>query len=151
MNNERTVILENVGGCPLGLKDTQARTYRLAVDAKVRISEVSLQDILDYPATKVFFDEGKVKIRNIEGDKLFDMGLTETEIKKYLIEEPKKVVTAGLLQLEEIVEKVEEKEMVVMTEDAPVEEKQEVIVVKKSTNKTGKKNSGKKSGNLHTK
>ena len=42
MNNERTIVLNNIATQPIGLKDTQGRTYRLGVGAKVRISEVSL-------------------------------------------------------------------------------------------------------------
>jgi hypothetical protein len=73
MNNDRTIILENVAGCPIGLKDTQGRRYQLGKDAKIRISSVSLQDIIDYPASKTFFNEGKVKVRNITADALFNM------------------------------------------------------------------------------
>ena len=110
MNNERTVILENVGGCPVGLKDTQARTYRLATDAKIRISEISLQDILDYPASKVFFNEGKVKIRNISSEALYNMGLSENEISKFLIGEQPAVVITKVVE-EAPVEAVEEEVM----------------------------------------
>ena len=81
MNTERTVVLENVAKQPVGLKDTQGRTYRLGVDGKIRISEVSLQDILDYPASKIIFNEGMVKVSNISAEALYKMGLTEDEIK----------------------------------------------------------------------
>lgn len=84
MNNERTVVLENVSDQPVGLKDTQNRTYRFGVGGKVRISEISLQDILDYPASRIIFNEGMIAISNITADKLYEMGLTEKEIKKYL-------------------------------------------------------------------
>lgn len=84
MDNERTVVLENISGQPIGLKDTQNRTYRFGVGAKIRISRVSLQDILDYPASKIIFNEKMVKISNIGIKELYDMGLTEDEIKKYL-------------------------------------------------------------------
>ena len=83
MNTERTIILENVGDQPVGLKDTLQRTYRLGVGAKIRISEVSLQDILDYPASKVIFAEGLVKVKNVSAKTLYNMGLTEKEIAKF--------------------------------------------------------------------
>ncbi len=142
MNNERTVILENVGGCPVGLKDTQARTYRLSTDAKIRISEISLQDILDYPASKVFFNEGKVKIRNISSEALYNMGLSEKEISKFLIGEQPAVVITPVI--EEPVEEIVEEEIIVVGE--PVIEQP----VKKAPAKA-KKSSGKKQGNLKTK
>lgn len=145
MNNERTVILENVGGCPVGLKDTQARTYRLAVDAKIRISEVSLQDILDYPASKVFFNEDKVKIKNISSEALYNMGLSEKEIAQFLIGEQPAVVVTPVIE-EKPYEEVIEEEVIVIEEPAVVEQ-----AVRKAPAKNTKKGSGKKQGNLKTK
>ena len=83
MNNERTIVLENVSSQAVGLKDTQTRTYRLAPGAKIRISRISLQDILDYPASKIIFVEGLVKISNIDAESLYNMGLTEDEINSF--------------------------------------------------------------------
>lgn len=139
MNNERTVILENKGTSPIGLKDTQGRTYNLAVGAKMRISEASLQDILDYPASRVLFDEDKAKVSNITRDKLFNMGLTEDEIDLYLLEEAKPVVVIK----EEIEDEAEE-----IIEIPVPEVKEEVKPVKKAapkTNTTKKKSTVKKS------
>lgn len=139
MNNERTVILENKGTSPIGLKDTQGRTYNLAVGAKMRISEASLQDILDYPASRVLFDEDKAKVSNITRDKLFSMGLTEDEIDLYLLEEAKPVVVIK----EEIEDETEE-----IIEIPVPEVKEEVKPVKKAapkTNTTKKKSTVKKS------
>lgn len=139
MNNERTVILENKGTSPIGLKDTQGRTYNLSLGAKMRISEASLQDILDYPASRVLFDEDKAKVSNITRDKLFSMGLTEDEIDLYLLEEAKPVVVIK----EEIEEEAEE-----IIEIPVPEVKEEVKPVKKAapkTNTTKKKSTVKKS------
>ena len=139
MNNERTVILENKGTSPIGLKDTQGRTYNLAVGAKMRISEASLQDILDYPPSRVLFDEDKAKVSNITRDKLFSMGLTEDEIDLYLLEEAKPVVVIK----EEIEDEAEE-----IIEIPVPEVKEEVKPVKKAapkTNTTKKKSTVKKS------
>lgn len=86
MNNERTIILENVGGQAVGLKDTQGRTYRLSPNAKIRISKISLQDILDYPASKIIFNEDLVKISNVNAEDLYNMGLTEDEIEKFTLD-----------------------------------------------------------------
>jgi len=164
MNNERTVVLENVSGQPVGLKDTQNRTYRFGVGGKIRISEVSLQDILDYPASKIIFNEGMIQISNITVSRLYEMGLTEKEIKLYLgkegyataleaektIEEPhyEEIVEEEKIE-EEIVEEPKEEikeepiEEVVEPEiEAPVAE----APVKKTTTKktTAKKSSSKK-------
>lgn len=139
MNNERTVILENKGESPIGLKDTQGRTYNLAIGAKMRISEASLQDILDYPPSRVLFDEDKAKVSNITRDKLFSMGLTEDEIDLYLLEEAKPVVVIK----EEIEDEAEE-----IIEIPVPEVKEEVKPVKKAapkTNTTKKKSTVKKS------
>lgn len=111
MNNERTVVLENVSGQPVGLKDTQNRTYRFGVGGRIRISEMSLQDILDYPASKIIFNEGMMRIKNISANRLYEMGLTEAEIKKYLGDNYSAVVIT-----EEITEEPEEEEIIEIEE-----------------------------------
>lgn len=121
MNNERTVVLENVSGQPVGLKDTQNRTYRFGVGGRIRISEISLQDILDYPASKIIFNEGMIRIDNISANRLYEMGLTEAEIKKYLGDNYSAVVIA-----EEITEEPEEEEIIEI-EEPKVEEKKEKV------------------------
>lgn len=160
MNNDRTIILENVAGCPIGLKDTQGRRYQLGKDAKIRISSVSLQDIIDYPASKTFFNEGKVKVRNITADALFNMGLTEDEIALFLVGEAPAVVITPVIE-EVPYEEVKEEEVIIpIVEEvkeevieAPVAE--EKLVVKKpatTTKKSGtKKPATKKSSSLKTK
>jgi len=120
MDNERTVVLENVSGQPVGLKDTQNRTYRFGVGGRIRISEVSLQDILDYPASKIIFNEGMIKVSNISANTLYKMGLTEKEIKLYLGDEYNAVVIA-----EEITDEPEEEE-IIKIEEPVIEEKEEV-------------------------
>lgn len=111
MNNERTVVLENVSGQPVGLKDTQNRTYRFGVGGRIRISEMSLQDILDYPASKIIFNEGMMRIKNISANRLYEMGLTEAEIKKYLGDNYSAVVIT-----EKITEEPEEEEIIEIEE-----------------------------------
>ena len=141
MNNERTVIIRNIGDCPVGLKDTQGRMYRLAKNAQMRISEASLQDILDYPPSRVLFDEDKAKVSNITRDKLFSMGLTEEEIEQFLDKEsvPAIVITEDL-------EAEEDEEVIIVEEPVQEEIKEERLVVKKAqpTN-TPKKPTNKKS------
>ena len=159
MNNDRTIILENVAGCPVGLKDTQGRRYQLGKDAKIRISSVSLQDILDYPASKTFFNEGKIKVRNISADALFNMGLTEEEIALFVIGEAPAVVITPVIE-EVPYEEVKEEEVIIPIEgevkeeikvEAPV--KEEALVTKKPAVKksTNKKPATKKSSSLKTK
>lgn len=104
--NERTIVIENVSSQAVGLKDTQTRTYRLAPTAKMRISKASLQDILDYPASRIILDEGLVKIENIDAESLYNMGLNEDEIKKYTKDLIAAIVITKNLKQEE--EKVEE-------------------------------------------
>lgn len=151
MNNERTVVLENVSGQPVGLKDTQNRTYRFGVGGRIRISEMSLQDILDYPASKIIFNEGMIRIDNISANRLYEMGLTEAEIKKYLGDNYSAVVIA-----EEITEEPEEEEIIEI-EEPKVEEKKEKVeapTVKASAKKpvTKKKSTtGKKTSSVKTK
>ena len=131
MNNERTIVLENVSSQVVGLKDTQTRTYRLAPGAKIRISKVSLQDILDYPASKIIFAEGLVKISNIDAESLYNMGLTEDEINSF---------TQDLIAA------------VVISKDLD-EENEEVkeIVKPKKTTSTAKKTTTKKTSTSKTK
>ena len=161
MNAERTVVLENVAKQPVGLKDTQGRTYRLGVDGKIRISEISLQDILDYPASKIIFNEGMVRISGVSQSTLYKMGLTDKEIKlmggDLIADEPEEPVYEEVIEepkLEEIKEEIEEvkeelkeeiKEEVV--EEVKAEVKKTTAPKKKSTTKksTTKKSSSKKS------
>ena len=159
MNNDRTIILENVAGCPVGLKDTQGRRYQLGKDAKIRISSVSLQDILDYPASKTFFNEGKVKVRNISADALFNMGLTEEEIALFVIGETPAVVITPVIE-EAPYEEVKEEEVIIPIEEEVKEKikveasvKEEALVTKKPAVKksTNKKPAAKKSSSLKTK
>lgn len=159
MNNDRTIILENVAGCPIGLKDTQGRRYQLGKDAKIRISSVSLQDIIDYPASKTFFNEGKVKVRNITADALFNMGLTEDEIALFLVGEAPAVVITPVIE-EVPYEEVKEEEVIIpIVEEvkeevieAPVVEEKLVVKTPATTKKPGtKKPATKKSSSLKTK
>jgi hypothetical protein len=135
MNTDRTIILENISTQSIGLKDTQGRTYHLGVGAKVRISEVSLQDILDYPASRIIFNEGYCKISNISADSLYKMGLTEAEIEKFSDADlaPQVIIT------EEI---KEEKEEVVVKKPAA---KKTTTSTTKKTSSTTKKSTAKKS------
>lgn len=151
MNNERTVVLENVSGQPVGLKDTQNRTYRFGVGGRIRISEMSLQDILDYPASKIIFNEGMIRIDNISANRLYEMGLTEAEIKKFLGDNYSAVVIA-----EEITEEPEEEEIIEI-EEPKVEEKKEKVeapTVKAPAKKPAtkkKSTTGKKTSSIKTK
>lgn len=151
MNNERTVVLENVSGQPVGLKDTQNRTYRFGVGGRIRISEMSLQDILDYPASKIIFNEGMIRIDNISANRLYEMGLTEAEIKKFLGDNYSAVVIT-----EEITEEPEEEEIIEI-EEPKVEEKKEKVeapTVKAPAKKPAtkkKSTTGKKTSSVKTK
>ena len=151
MNNERTVVLENVSGQPVGLKDTQNRTYRFGVGGRIRISEMSLQDILDYPASKIIFNEGMIRIDNISANRLYEMGLTEAEIKKFLGDNYSAVVIA-----EEITEEPEE-EKIIEIEEPKVEGKKEKVeapTVKAPAKKPAtkkKSTTGKKTSSIKTK
>jgi len=133
MNNERTVVLENISTQPVGLKDTQNRTYRFGVGGKIRISEISLQDILDYPASKIIFNEGMMKISNITPQRLYEMGLTEAEIKKYMGEDFKAVVITEDLESEP------EEEEIIKIEEPEVKEEEPIIEPKKEETPAPKK------------
>lgn len=131
MNNERTVIIRNIGDCPVGLKDTQGRMYRLAKNAQMRISSSTLLDILDYPGSRVIFNLGYIQVGNITPDELYNMGLTEEEIEQFLDKEsvPAIVITEDL--------EAEEDEEVIIVEEPVQEEikeepKEERLVVKKA-------------------
>ena len=141
MNNERTIVLENVSTSTIGLADTQGRMYRVGKGGKVRISPVILQDIFDHPGSKIIFKEGMAKVSNISRNELFGMGLTESEvdlfIKDELTEEPK----------EEIIEEStkEDTEEEIIEESAVIEEVKEEHEPAKSTNKNIKKSTKKSS------
>ena len=152
MNTERTVVIENTGDAYVALGDTQGRTYLLKSGAKMRISAVSLQDILDSIGSKRIFDKGNMKIGNITREELYAMGLNEDEINLYLKEEAKPAVVitpaieeepVAVIEIEEpVVETVEEETV----EEAVIEEVPVVIekpVVKPAAKKTTKKNTKK--------
>lgn len=124
MNNDRIITLENRSDYVLGLKDTQGRTYILHKGGKQRISSISLQDILDYPASKRIFLEGDAIVDNISADELFKMGLTEKEIR----------LIAPNATIEEVEEEIEEEIPEENVEEEVVEkEVKEEEVVKKAT------------------
>lgn len=127
MNNERTVIIRNTGDCPVGLKDTQGRMYRLAKNAQMRISSSTLLDILDYPGSRVIFNLGYIQVGNITPDELYNMGLTEEEIEQFLDQKsvPAIVITEDL-------EAEEDEEVIIVEEPVQEEIKEERLVVKKA-------------------
>ena len=140
MNNERTIVLENVSTSTIGLADTQGRMYRLGKGGKVRISPVILQDIFDHPGSKIIFKEGMAKVSNVTRNELLGMGLTEAEVKSFikdeLVEEPKEeVVEEEVIEEEPITEPVEE----IVEEPVVVEEEKEESNPAKSTKKNIKK------------
>lgn len=144
MNNERTIVLENVSTSTIGLADTQGRMYRVGKGGKVRISPVILQDIFDHPGSKIIFKEGMAKVSNVTRNELLGMGLTEAEVKLFikdeLVEEPKEEVVEEpieeeVIEEEPITEPVEE----IVEEPAVVEEKKEESKPAKTTKKNIKK------------
>lgn len=156
MNTERTVVIENVGSGIVSLCDTQGRRYLLKPTGKMRISAVSLQDILDRPGNKEMFDSGDVVIGNITREELYAMGLNEDEIDLYLVEEAKPAVVitpaieeepVAVIEIEEPIVEVEEETV----EEAVIEEEPVVIekpvAVKKPAAKKNNKKSNSKKGN----
>ena len=154
MNNERTIVLENVSTSTIGLADTQGRLYRVGKGGKVRISPVILQDIFDHPGSKIIFKEGMAKVSNVTRNELLGMGLTEAEaklfIKDELIEEPKEEIVEEpieepvqeeVIKEEPVAEPVEE----IIEEPAVVEEVKEERKPAKSTKKSAKKTTKKSS------
>lgn len=144
MNNERTIVLENVSTSTIGLADTQGRMYRVGKGGKVRISPVILQDIFDHPGSKIIFKEGMAKVSNVTRNELLGMGLTEAEVKLFikdeLVEEPKEEVVEEpieeeVIEEEPITEPVEE----IVKEPAVVEEEKEESKPAKTTKKNIKK------------
>ena len=102
----------------------------------MRISKSTLQDILDFPGSRVILKEGLAKIGNISEQELYNMGLSEEEIENILIKEPVKavVITEDL--------KKEDKEIITVKEVKAEEKKEEI---KPTTKKTStKKNSSSK-------
>ena len=149
MNNDRIITLENRSDYVLGLKDTQGRTYILHRGGKQRISAISLQDILDYPASKNIFLEGDAMVDNVSAEELFKMGLTEQEIRRI-------APNATIEELEEeIIEEVpveedeeEENKEVEKEEDKVVEEEVKEEKVVKAT--PAKKPAAKKASSKKT-
>lgn len=157
MNNERTIVLENVSSSTIGLKDTQGRMYRIGRMGKIRISAVILQDIFDHPGSKIIFKEGMAKVSNVTRNELLAMGLTEGEvnlfIKDELIEEPKEEEKVEEVVEEPVEEEVIEEEPVAeiieepVVEEPVVEEPKEektIKATKKSAKKPTKKSSSKR-------
>ena len=149
MNTDRTVVIENVSTGIVSLSDTQGHNYLLKPTGKMRISAATLLDILDQPGSKRIFDRGYMTIGNISREELYNMGLTEEEIDKFLKEEvrPAIVITPAIEEepeavievIEPVVEEVEE----IVEEPVVVEEP--VTIAKPAAKKpASKKNSSKK-------
>lgn len=148
MNNDRIITLENRSDYILGLKDTQGRTYILHRGGKQRISAVSLQDILDYPASKNIFLEGDAMVDNVSADELFRMGLTEEEIRRIAPNATIEELEEEIIEEVPVVEESEENEEATEeeVEEKVVEEVKEEKVVKAAPAKkpAAKKSSSKK-------
>ena len=153
MNTDRTVVIENISDGIVSLSDTQGRNYLLRPTGKMRISAATLLDILDQPGSKKIFNRGYVTIGNISKAELYNMGLTEEEIDKFLKEEvrPAIVITPAIEEEPEAVIEVIEpaaEEVEEIVEEPVVEE--EPVVIEKPVTKpaakkpTSKKNSSKK-------
>lgn len=148
MNNERTIVLENVSNSTIGLSDTQGRMYRIGRMGKIRISPVILQDILDHQGSKIIFKEGMAKVSNVARKELLAMGLTEAEATLFIkdelkeeevVEEPKEEEIAEpepIIEEPVIEEPVTEEPSI---EEPIVEEKPKKAVAKKSTKKSTSK------------
>lgn len=141
MNTERIIVLENTGDQPVVLKDTQGRIYRLGTNGKIRISQVSLQDIFDYAPSKIIFEENLVKVGNVSADILYNMGLSEDEINKFMLETvaeaPKKVeptIDAEAFKEPEATEEEPE-----AAEEEPVVEEKKPVAKKPAAKKASKK------------
>lgn len=151
MNNDRIITLENRSDYMIGLKDTQGRTYILHKGGKQRISSISLQDILDYPASKKIFLEGDVKVDNVSADELFKMGLTEKEIRfiapNAVIEEPEEeeIIEEEIIEEEKEGEPIKEE-----IKEEVVEEKEEVVKKAPAKKAATKKSTSKKSTSKKT-
>lgn len=153
MNTERTVVIENVGSGIVSLCDTQGRRYLLKPTGKMRISAVSLQDILDRPGNKEMFDCGDVVIGNITREELYAMGLNEDEIDLYLVDEAKPTVVitpaieeepVAVIEIEEPVVEAEETVEEAVIEEEPVVIEKPVAVKKPAAKKNNKKSNSKK-------
>ncbi len=154
MNTDRTVVIENVSTGIVSLSDTQGHNYLLKPTGKMRISAATLLDILDQPGSKRIFNRGYMTVGNITRGELYNMGLTEEEINKFLKEEVRPAIVITPAIEEEPVAVIEVEEPVVETveevkEEAVIEEKPVVIekpVVKKPAAKktTNKKSTSKK-------
>lgn len=158
MNNDRIIVVENVGTGTIGLADTQGHMHRIIKGGKMRISAMTLQDILDHPGSKIIFKEGMAKVSNISKKDLFNMGLNEAEvnffIKDELIEEPEEEKVEEVKEETAPVEEPEKEEPAVEPEQENIEEpvvaeepKEEIKpakIAKKPTKKTTKKSSSKR-------
>ena len=147
--NERTIIIENVSNQTIGLVDTQKRVYGLKPGAKVRVSKMTMQDILDVPGSKVFFNEGDIKISNVTETELYSMGLTDKEVKKFSLtnfsETPvsvKTVETEPEVVIEEVAQTIKIEEAVIIIPEA--NEGEGVVKVVKAEPKENKQNNSKK-------
>lgn len=144
--NDRTIVIENVANQLVGLVDIQGRVYSLQPTQKVRVSKLTVQDILDVPGNRRIFSRGLTKIKNASKQDLYSMGLTEDEIKAFAEMEPEKetpitVITDSIIAEPTITETIVIAEpKIEVSEKAPVKE-EAVIAVKNDKPKATKKKS----------
>lgn len=149
--NDRTIIIENVSSQMVALVDIQNRVYGLQPNQKIRVSKLTVQDILDMPGNKKIFDKGLTKISNASKAELFSLGLTEAEIYQYADIEEEEVPTPVIVITDSIVETpVQEEEIevfkstpVIEVAETPTVETKEIKEAKPKTTKAPSKTSSK--------
>lgn len=154
--NERTIVIENVASQLVGLVDIQGRAYNLQPGQRVRVSKLTVQDILDVPGNRKIFSRGLAKIKNASEQELYSMGLTEDEIKVFAEMESEKetpiiVITDSMVSEPTIAETVIIAEpKIEVVDKAPIKE-EAVIAVKTEKPKTTEKKSSTKTSSKSTK
>lgn len=131
--NTREIILINVANGGVGLKDTTGRTYSIPAGGRLRISEDSFKNILDYPASRIIlFVKKYIKVQGATLDTFLDAGLTDEQIKIVLGDVKEDIAPV----VEEAIVVIEKTETVEVTKPEVVENESEEIKEETVTEET---------------
>lgn len=78
--NRKEVVLINTGKCGISLCDVNDRFFTISLGSRLRVSESSLRDIIDYAPSRELLLGGYVKMEGATREMFEDCGLTDNEI-----------------------------------------------------------------------
>lgn len=80
METKRDILLINSGDCGVSLADSSEKFYTIKEGSRIRVSENTLREIVDYTPSRDLLLQGYITIEGATYDTFYDCGLTDDEI-----------------------------------------------------------------------